>query len=81
MAYGRDGQSTGAVYGSINGVSWSLYRNITESYPGRVNQILDLQAGSSATLVALVGFSDYTVRCPPSLFAFFLAFALLFATV
>jgi hypothetical protein len=64
VAYGRDGQSTGALYGSVDGKSWSLYRNITESYPGLINQVLELQAGSS-TIVALVGFSDYTVRCLP----------------
>ncbi len=80
MAYGSDGQSTGALYSSVDGQSWSLYRNITESYPGLIYQILDLQAGSSTTLVALVSFSNYTVRFRSlSLSLFLLSFVSAFA--
>jgi hypothetical protein len=80
VAYGSDGQSTGALYSSVDAKSWSLYRNITESYPGLIYQVIDLQAGSSATLVALVGFSNYTVRFRSlSLTLFLLSFVSVFA--
>ena len=61
VAYGSLESRTGGLYASVDGQSWSLYRNISETVPGPIVTVFAVQAGHDSTLVALVGFVDHTV--------------------